>query len=264
MFDDPIPKNYYDVGNWFKNNVNFTYFYIYDGDSDKPFLVPGYSDDGLKYGNMLVSQFQNRYIGSFISTEIEPTTGTAKDESLHDIEFIRPKYQSKSEIKNTRIFGKMFIKKDFSKNEITENIQVDTDGNGNITVNDEDPFKVIFVGGELNYGFGKIEKLDSSLIQLPELSFKFDLSSKDKVCIEHIDKNPILSHLRYSETYQFCGDIELISGRGYEKNKDNLQRETHREPGKRIAPSNLCFTPGTVVHNLKEAEIDYSGVWNSL
>jgi hypothetical protein len=153
----------------------------------------------------------------------------------------------------------MFIKKDFSKNEITENIQVDTDGK--ITVDDEDPFKVIFVGGELNYGFGKIEKLDPSHIQPLELCFKFDMNSKDKVCIEHMDENPILSHLWYSEKYQFCGDIELISGRGYKENKDNQQRETHKKPGKRIAPSNLCFTPGTVVHKLEKVEIDYSGVW---
>lgn len=262
LSDDPTPKNYYDVGEWFKNNVKFTYFYIYDEDfDDNPLLVPEYSDKSLKYGNMFVSEFQNRYIGSFISTSIDSDTSTAKDESLHNIEYIKPKYQSKSGIKNTCISGKMFIKTELKTNGITEHIKVDK--NGRITVNDEDPFKVIFVGGELNYGFGKIEKVDAAPID-HKLGFEFDLSSKENVCIKPIDKNSILSHLRYSETCRFCGDIELISGRGYKENKDNQDKETHKDPGKCVAQPDICFVPGTVVYNLEKVEIDYSGVWNSL
>jgi len=259
----PSPRDYYDVGKWFENNVRFTYFYIYDEDyNDQPLLTPKYSNEGLKYGTLSLSEFQNKFIGSFISTAIDREKGTAEDESLHEIEFINPKYPSNSGTRNTRIFGKMFVKKKFSTEEIKDldhrrHIEVNKNG---IRVDGKDPFRTIFVGGELNCGFGRIEKLNKN----PDddlLDLEFDLKD-EKVCINSSDKTPILGHVKYSEKYQFRGDVELVSGRGYKAEKKNKDKRTHRNPGAETAAPEPYFTPGTVIYNHQKVEIDYRGIWN--
>lgn len=259
LFTDPSPREYYDVGKWFKNNVKFTYFYIYDGNSNS-LLFPEYSDNGLKYGDMPLSEFQNKFIGSFISTEIDRSKGTAKDESLHELEFINPKYSSKSGIKNTQFFGKMFIKKEFSTNEIKDAVHRIKVNEKGITINDEDPFKVVFVGGELNYGFGKVERLYAT--PDTKLDFKFELDLDEKIYIDIADKTPLLGHLRYSERYQFSGDIEMISSRGYKEDKEEKKTETHKYPGADIAHPSLYFMPGSVIKGIQKISLGYEGYWN--
>lgn len=262
LFSNPTPRNYYEIGEWFKKNVRFTYFYLYDEDlAENPLLSPGYSDNGLKYGDLSLSEYQNRFIGSFISTSIDDT-GTAKDESLHEIEFIRPKHQSKSGIKNTWIFGKMFIRKNAQKEMGSSKYLIGINKKG-ILINNENPFKVVFIGGELNYGFGKIEKVDiTPEIEYDKLGFKFNLHADEEVHIDSIgipNKKPILAHLSYSEKYCFSGDIELISGRGYRID----EKETHRYPGASITSPKPYFTPGTIVHNLQKIKLNYTGSWVS-
>lgn len=255
----PTPNHYSKIGKWFEKNVRFTYFYIYDEDSNS-LLVPNYTEKGLKYGDMSLSEFQNKFIGSFVSTAIDREKGTAKDEGLHEIEFINPKYSSNSLTKNIRIFGKMFVKKN-STEEIKDicncdDIEVDRCG---IRVNGEDPFRTIFVGGELNYGFGRIEKLDvTSRDSL--LNLKFDLKD-ERVCIDFTD-GIILGHMRYSEKYRFIGDVELVSGREYKPETKSRKKGTHRNPGEKIPLPEPHFTPGTLIYNLQKVELDYRGIWN--
>lgn len=257
LFDNPLPIDYYNVGEWLKKNVRFTYFFISDEDSNS-LLFPNFTKRRLKYGKMNVSEFQNKFVTSLVSTAIDKNSGIAKDESLHDIEFINPKYSSWGDIKNTRIFGKMFVKKEFSRDEIkevAEHIKIDESG---ITVDGKDPFRVIFVGGELSNGFGKIQKVyDVSDVDLDILRFKFSPDLNGKVYIELGDRSPILGHMRYSEKYKFRGDIEMISGREYSKN----EKEINVNPGKDIVKPEPHFTPGTVVYNSNKVELNYGGIW---
>lgn len=252
LYNNPTSQNYRDVGEWFKKNVRFTYFYIYD--EKKCLLFPKYTEkEGLRYGNMSPSEFQNKFIGSFISTAIDKGKGTAEDESLHEIEYINPKYSTGKGIKNTKIFGKMFIKKQAEQElkDVSNRIKIDRNG---ITVDNKDPFKVIFVGGELNYGFGKIEKLESTSDKYPE-NIKFDLTSDDGV---YIDFTLIMGHMKYFKNYQFKGDVEMISGREYKANENNLRQN----PGKKVIHPEHYFTPGTrVIGPKKKIEMDYSGLW---
>jgi len=259
LFDYPTPKNYQDVGNWLKKNVRFTYVYICDSDS---LLSPEYTEEGLKYGkNTTLSEFQNKFIGSFVSTAIDAKSGTAKDESLHEIEFINPKYPSGLDIKNTRIFGKMFVKKKFSTEEIEDvckRIKVNKRG---ITVDSEDPFKTISIGGEVKYGFGRIEKIDET--QLPRYrSLKFNPDSNE-ISVSLQADEPILSHVDYRKGMHFKGDIELISGRGYRnggKNEKSMAN-THINPGESISRPRVCFAPGTVFDTGINIVVDEFGVW---
>lgn len=258
LFDNTRPGNYRDMGEWFRESVRFTYFYIYD--EDNSLLYPKYSEGGLNYGDTSLSKFQNKFIGSFISTAIDKK-GTAKDESLHEIEYINPKYPAGKGTKNTKIFGKMFIKKKFSTDEIKDvsnRIQLNEKG---ITVDDEDPFKVIFVGGELNYGFGKIERLD----MIPDknlMNLKFDLNSDERVCVDFTDETHILGHMSYSKEYQFRGDVELISGRGYKADEKGNEKGPCHNPGIDVVPPRPYFTPGTFIYRPKKVEMDYRGIWH--
>lgn len=251
LFNTPDSSNYFNVGEWFKENVRFTYFYIYDEDSNS-LLCPNYSEDGLNYGDMSLSEFQNRFIGSFISAAIDKKVGTTKDESLHEIEYINWKYPTGKGTKNTKTFGKMFVKKKFSTGEIkdvSDRIKLNDKG---ITVDNKDPFRAIFVGGELNYGFGMIERL--SKIPKPKYdNLEFNLNS-DEVRIKLEANKPILAHLCYTERDQFSGDVELISGRGYKK-----EEETHENPGMSIAQPKLYFTPGTSVKGDITVSVDEYG-----
>ena len=148
-------EDYIDVGHDIRNNFIFSYFYLYDGDT---VYYPKYEEKELKYGDMYVSNFESRFIDSRISTAID-NSGTAKDESLHEIEYINNKFKDKNgNVNDVKIAGYIWIKenatiKDKDNNKKLE-IKKEKDG---IYINNFNIIKELILGGESKYGFGHVE-----------------------------------------------------------------------------------------------------------
>jgi len=233
LCENPVGNNYKEIGATVKDNFRFSYLYIYDGIN---IYFPRYTEHGLKYGNISRSEFEHRFIGSQISTAID-TTGTAKNESLHEIEFINNKFKDTiGNMKDVRIMGCVWIK---------ENAEI---GDKKVIISDKaeiliDGFNVIgelILGGESKYGFGHV-------LFDPSYSAKFPIETvKAEECKIAIYDNYIIAHLKYDKTIKFKGDIELLTGRGYYDPKISGS-ETSNKPGSAISKPEFYFSPGTHV-----------------
>ncbi len=237
-------REYQEVGRQIKESFKFSYFYLYDGET---ILIPKYDESGLIFGDqkqLNKFQFENRFIGSRVLTAIDSASGKAKDESLHEIEFIKDKFvdNESGAIKNTKIIGSIWVKEGFKLN----NYEIIAE-NG-IFINEFNLLEELTLGGEQGYGFGTIN-LESIL---KNKRFPIDDIIDNEIKITANNEKPIISHLKYDRSITFRGDIELLGGRGYfdieEENSLNDNSTKYKEnAGKILSNIDYYIVPGSLV-----------------
>jgi len=243
LFKKPAAHHYKNTGKDIMNNFVFSYFYIYDG---KTIYSPSYTDEGIKYGHDIKitrAEFEHRFIGSQISTAIEPGFSTAKDQSLHEIEFINNKSCDKTETpEDVKVTGWIWIKEDAKIN----NREVDVDAG--IFIDNFNIIQELILGGESKYGFGHVLLDGINKIDPP-----FEVEIKDSVTVS---SEFLISHLKYDKNLNFMGDLELLAGRGY------FDPETQRGgsgPGATISKPQYYFTPGTKLEDKTYFQMRWDG-----
>lgn len=255
MYDNPNAKDYRDIGKLVMENFRFSYFYIFDG---KTTYFPHYTEGGLKYGDKTKeinkSQFEHRFSGSRISTAID-SNGAAKDESLHEIEFINKRFKDKSGRRDTKIVGCIWVKKDAWIGGM--NVIVNDEG---ILINSFNVIEELILGGESKYGFGHV-----SLDSINKVEFIIEVKgNEDKLKVEIEKDKPLLAHFKYHKNIKFKGEIELLSGRGYynpEKLKTDNNTKASNKPGEIISQPEYYFSPGTVLMKMENITgiLDWDG-----
>lgn len=247
---------YREIGKQIKENFKFSYFYLYDGDT---IFVPSYTNEGLIFGDkeqIDKFEFEHRFIGSRVLTAIDCNSGIAKDESLHEIEFIKDKFRDKEgQSKNTKLIGCIWVKNgsNLDGNEIKCN-------EGGIFVNDFNLIEGLIIGGEQNYGFGlmKLERI------INEKRFQIKDNPEGEEIKIVIGKNKsILSHFKYTRDISFCGDIEIIAGRGYfdiEEVDGKSVVGYKKGAGRIISNKGYFLSPGTLLKSEKEVSLDWNGI----
>lgn len=258
LYKDPIKECrtnnketcYQQIGELVMNNFRFSYFYLYDG---RTIYFPRYTDEGLKYGDnkkeITKSEFEHRFIGSLISTAIN-NTGTAKDESLHEIEFINNRFKDENEnLKDMKITGCIWIKKDAKLN----NKEVIINDHGTF-IDDFNVIRELILGGESKYGFGHVV-LDS----VNKIDFPVEWEDSEEIKIKVNNDEYLVAHLKYDKNLKFTGDIELSTGRGYfdpEKNENDKSKNNNNNsdsnnnnltPGRIILKPKYYLSPGSTV-----------------
>jgi hypothetical protein len=251
LCEKPKADDYKKIGKQTIENFRFSYFYLYDG---RTIYFPRYTDEELKYGNnkkeITKSEFERRFIGSLISTAID-SNGTAKDESLHEIEFINNRFKdANKELKDVKIAGCIWLKETAK----IENKKVIINDEG-IFIGDFNVIRELILGGESKYVL-----LDSvNKINFPDLDpFKW----KNPIQINIESGKPIICHLKYHKNIKSRGDIELLAGRGYfdpKRNEDKKDGESLSKPGAIISKPDYYFTPGTVILKNWKGRINWSG-----
>jgi len=257
----PEADDYKGIGKQVMENFRFSYFYLYDG---RAIYFPRYTDEGLKYGDnreeINKSEFEHKFIGSLISTTID-NNGTAKDESLHEIEFINNRFKdANGNLKDVKIAGYIWIK----ENAKIEDKEVIINDMG-IFIGNFNVIREVILGGESKYGFGHVLLNSINRVRFPiEMEYEQKKSKKSNdnygECIINIriDENkPLISHLRYDKDIKFKGDIELLAGRGY----FDLQNPVNAsdKPGKVILKPEYYLSPGTVLNVGQNVELCYDG-----
>ena len=252
-------KEYEEIGKQIKENFRFSYFYLYDG---KTIFIPQYSEEGLRFGDKKQIQFEYRFIGSRVLTAIDSNSGAAKDESLHEIEFIKHKFSDDNgQTRNTKIIGCIWVKDGARLN----NYEIQIENNG-IFINNFNLIEELTLGGEQGYGFGSV-KLE---FILNEKIFPIkDIPDKEEINIIAEEDKPILSHLKYNARIPFRGELELLIGRGYFDIEFDIEGDTQKtggrykeNPGSVLTSPNYHFSPGTFVNlgNDKELLLGWNGV----
>jgi len=262
LYEKPEPWNYKKIGGQIMESFRFSYFYIYDG---RVVYFPRYTKQGLRYGNnseeVTKSEFEHRFIGSFISTEIDSFSRTAKSGSLHELEFINNKTRDENgNLKDVKIAGCIWIKEGTK----IENKEIILDNKG-ILVEDFNAIDKLVLGGESKYGFGHVVLDSINQVVFPEYP-PFRWKGPENVKIIHGEFLP--AHLKYSESLNFKGDIELLTGRGYydpnvlKKGGNKSKKDKaggNDSPGAVISIPEYYFAPGTVVIDGGEFKVEWDG-----
>ncbi len=256
LYEKPV-KEYEEIGKQVKGIFRFSYFYLYDG---KTIFMPQYSEEGLLFGDKKQIdkfQFEYRFIGSRVLIAINSDSGTAKYESLHEIEFIKDKFSDDEDrIKDTKIIGCIWVK----ENSKIEDYEVQIKNNG-IFVNNFNLIEELTLGGEQGYGFGSV-KLES--ISDNKAFLIRDIPDGEEINIITKEDEPILSHLKYDERVPFRGEIELLTGRGYlDIDGENREKSEYKKSaGGKLARLGYYFSPGTFVNleNDKRPLLGWNGV----
>ena len=173
-----------------KDNLIFTNFYI-SNKSGSEVKRPEFAEDGLHYGNISEQQFEKKYITSFTSAGVEKDSGTAFEGDLHEIELIKNKCGPSESV---FIKGYLFINEE-GFNE--KNYDID---------NFINYIEKLQVGGERNYGYGKIKR--TSIKENDERIFDWKINNmKKEKPILHNNGDPIF------DTLEYCKDINSIIGK---------------------------------------------------
>jgi len=239
-------KEWKDLKDFVRKNMIFTYFYI-SNEKGEEVLGPEYKDNGLKYGGKSEQEFESKYITSFASAGVEKNSGTTTDGDLHEFELIKDKIGPSETV---FLKGYVFIdEEDFE------------DHDEYVLDNFMDYTKKLQVGGERNYGYGKIERKNENLIE--DKIFDIDVDLDCETPIINPDKNSfnIFAHLLvrdddepyFSKLKEINGDLEPLVGREW---KDSLGKNANYEgvgvaPGSRIKLKDIDDYDPT---NCKEAK----------
>ncbi|KAF5426709.1 MAG: hypothetical protein C5S46_06070 [Candidatus Methanomarinus sp.] len=228
------PALYRDIGKCIENCVKTTYFY--PTTNNKGILIPMFTKDYLRYGQMSENEFESTFIKSFVSTSTKGDRGAAKDESLHETEYIINWIKFNGLFEQVYWTGYVFIKScENSKYSLNnhanfEKIEVEC---GKYSIKLIDTLKQLFIGGDNRYGFGRLT-LISQDVSKDVFGFKIKL---DSLKLNINANKPIFSHLKMNDNNKetYIGDIEPLVSRVYGK----------KGFGRCIAPSGIAFMPGT-------------------
>ncbi|TDA69366.1 MAG: hypothetical protein D9V47_05540 [Clostridia bacterium] len=253
LFKTPTTIDFRKVGDEIKLEVFFSYFYLSDGES---IFNPNYTPEGLKWGNLSDKEFRGHFLGSHVSTTIEKVTGTAADESLHELEFIRHVVgSSKKPSQKVFMVGAVWVAD--GARIMGQPLQ---SREGSLFVGDVDMFEGITVGGERNYGFGRLKRIACTGTWVEGAGKLWEITPDQDIRLEK--DRPLLAHLPYRQDCVFFGDIELLAGREYDLRGSTLP---FRNPGAHVNAEAHYFVPGTRVQGAGVVRFDPWGrlIWKN-
>jgi hypothetical protein len=187
------------------------------------YLWPSLDEDGgtVSYPWELCSDFDYKFLGSYMSTALDYTIHSAADGSLHEAEFLAP-YTRKG--RRVYLSGWLWVQKEFDQ------------------ANWKDSLKNILLGGERRYGWGRVrpikvdEKLHPRINNQPD---RFQWSGR------------VPAHLIAAETKTIQGEVEPLLG--WETSKKGGKELSNQ--------AKIAFRPGCQLNEEKTIRIGEYGVW---
>ncbi len=264
------PEIYQEVGESLNKNIKFSYFYPtkYEKANEEikilQVFAPCYTEEGLKFGvhkdkeKISLERFERVFISSFVSTAIDKTSKSAEEGSLHEIEFIRDKIESETGIKPTVFVGYFFVRDEPLKIKVGEK-EVEISLANSIEVNGV-KLNEMWVGGERNYGFGRVnvflERFSNEEVDLFSSGMIVD-TTKEQLTIRGEEYITALSHINIENlgVKLIKGDIEPLIGREW----------SERGSGQKISQTaRICVSPGSQFICDREISIGNFGIWEEL
>jgi len=240
---DAPQGDYQKIGEWVKTHCAFGYWFV---NENQEFLKPCYTENGLKYGSLTVSQFERRYLGAHVTTALDPSTTSAEEGSLHEIEFIAPYHLVNPDDGEpalpTRIGGWVFL-----------------DETALPLLGDESKWRTwlgdLQIGGERRYGFGQMNLFGwvKQVKQDKGYTMRLDVK-RPQVNVQ--ESYPLLAHAA-TDGVRGKGIIETLVGRETDVKNSNLF-------GSKLTQGIICWAPGTILESSHIFEISEDGIWKTV
>jgi hypothetical protein len=247
LYDAPTPADFTAIGDDVRKCLGFSYFYLSDGHR---IFTPSYESGGLEWAGLPDAEFRSAILDSRLSTEISET-GAAEDGGLHEIEFIRHRIGSPA-VGSGSVFlcGVAWLHADgaiASKSLTVEGGRLHhSAGERGLDV-----LECLIVGGERNYGFGRIRSIHLS----DHLKQNLEQMWRAEPDTPFILNRPLLGHAEYRPDVPFRGQVEIIASREYPTGRNRA----YEAPGAVISTRGHYFTPGTCLSTKCQATYDRFG-----
>lgn len=221
---------YREFGDQVHQSLAFTYFY------------PALKSDGcyeVVWPWEHESTFRRRFLSSYQSTALAYPQQSAAEGMLHEVEFISPHTLDTSE----PVFLKGYV---FKKQ--------------GCTLDWQSALKRLQFGGERGYGWGDVKLVIDPQFADERLfdglaTFKGD-GDVPIICLQADGR--LLAHT-LAANLSAAGDVEPLVGREW-RSDDSYRRYA----GQYVAFSDVCFTPGSVVHQALDIAVKEFGIWQAL
>jgi hypothetical protein len=232
LYPQPTAAHFHEVGESIREQVAFSYFYLSDGEQ---LFTPDYATNGLTWGNLSDRSFRARFVWSQVSTKIAQNGG-AEESSLHEIEFVRHRIGSPGRPnQSVLLIGTVWIRQGGTLGQNALQLR-----DGSVFLDDADMFREITLGGERNYGFGRLRRASVTAQLSVTLSDLWPDEPETEVTMH--GGRPFLAHAPYRQDQIFRGDVEIVAGREYRRSR---QGASFQGSGEEIVNAGLFFVPGT-------------------
>jgi len=206
---DAPQGDYQQIGEWVKTHCAFGYWFIQENGQ---LLYPHYEEGKLKYGHLTAADFERRYLDAHVTTALDPSTTSAEEGSLHEVEFIAPYNQDGV---RTRVGGWVFL-----------------DETAQVVLDWCQWLGDLQIGGERRYGFGMLRLVKME----PVTESQIDLTGTRPR--QFVPKGaPLLAHTVVESSIRVRGQIEPLVGR--------MTSQSHAF-GSNLTAGIVCWTPGSV------------------
>ncbi len=231
FYCDEVPQgDYREIGKWVGEHCAFTYFFPV---SENGLLSPNYTRAGLRYGQLPEPEFERRFVSAHVTTALEPTTTSAADASLHEVEFIAPNDKSGS---CTTLRGYAFLDKHGLRGLGGEEWYL--------------RFRELQVGGERRYGFGQLRlAVEPTVVESVE---GYAVTSEDNRPIISVGADePLLAHT----------PVPSVNARGLLEPLVGRETSSSAEFGQKLTKGQICWAPGSVCRSAQRFTIAVNGTW---
>ncbi|MHA1679405.1 MAG: hypothetical protein ACTSUE_00200 [Promethearchaeota archaeon] len=251
-------NDYKGIGDFLEKAIKFGYYYITTTPSnDEHLYLLKYTGNGLCYGTLPEITFKNCMIKSQASTAIDPSSHTAEDEMLHEIEFINHMIEDgNGNPLQIYLQGLIWINEGVTgKYSLKVNGAGDLmlTGNGTTLEIQDDLKNVLQVGGERKYGFGLVELERFNELKTDNLEpFPGEWKCVGEEVIISLEKgDAIWSHVEHNDTLKIKGDVEPIVSRNWGK----------KGAGRTIENHGFHWVPGSRLEEDREFKVSPHGGW---
>jgi len=201
--------DYQQIGEWVKTHCAFGYWFIQENGQ---LLYPHYEEGKLKYGHLTAADFERRYLDAHVTTALDPSTTSAEEGSLHEVEFIAA--YNRDGVR-TRVGGWVFL-----------------DETAQVVLDWCQWLGDLQIGGERRYGFGMLQLVKMESVTESQI----DLTGTRPR--QFVPKGaPLLAHTVVASSIQVRGQIEPLVGR--------MTSQSHAF-GSNLTAGIVCWTPGSV------------------
>jgi len=142
------------------------------------------------------SEFRFKFVDSIMSTAVEPLSRKAKDESLHEFEYILPKSKPRLHESQIKLYWIGLIGLESDAEEMVKNFF-------------EPCTMKVYIGADSRYGFGELKLVGFKEADESELE-KWGID-KDGFCTINKNMNYLTQYLEFSPEIKFEGEIKLIA-----------------------------------------------------